>query len=135
MVVPPNVGGIDVNLPAITADGEEEMVVSSPNSTVSSVSHGKRSAEREENEAEEDGGDAAERKKLRLSKEQSAMLEETFKEYNTLNQVSGIFGNFVCYMRVVLFGRCCANGVIRLFFFCFFVFLFFRSKKWIWRKS
>lgn len=86
-----------MNLPATMADGEEEILVSSPNSTVSSVS-GKRS-EREENEAErdssyeeEDDGDAAARKKLRLSKEQSAMLEETFKEHNTLNPVSGISG-------------------------------------------
>lgn len=88
-----------MNLPATM--GEEEVLVSSPNSTVSSVS-GKRS-DREENEAaerdssyeEEDGGDAAARKKLRLSKEQAAMLEETFKEHNTLNPVSGIFCNFL----------------------------------------
>lgn len=81
--------GIDVNRPATVIDCDEEIMVSSPNSTVSSVS-GKRS-EREENEAErgsssleDDGGDAA-RKKLRLSKEQAAVLEETFKEHNTLN--------------------------------------------------
>ncbi|XP_027106560.1 homeobox-leucine zipper protein HAT4 [Coffea arabica] len=81
--------GIDVNRPATVIDCDEEVMVSSPNSTVSSVS-GKRS-EREENEAErgsssleDDGGDAA-RKKLRLSKEQAALLEETFKEHNTLN--------------------------------------------------
>ncbi|KAL0464581.1 UNVERIFIED_CONTAM: Homeobox-leucine zipper protein HAT3 [Sesamum latifolium] len=34
---------------------------------------------------EDDGGDASGRKKLRLSKEQAAVLEETFKEHNTLN--------------------------------------------------
>lgn len=74
---------------AITViDCDEEVMVSSPNSTVSSLS-GKRS-EREENdgeslELEDDGGDAAARKKLRLSKEQAAVLEETFKEHNTLN--------------------------------------------------
>ncbi|XP_028075784.1 uncharacterized protein LOC114278017 [Camellia sinensis] len=80
---------------------EEEVGVSSPNSTVSSVSV-KRS-EREENDGgcgggergwgtshggggseEDDGGEMA-RKKLRLSKEQAAVLEETFKEHNTLN--------------------------------------------------
>ncbi|CAL5330722.1 unnamed protein product [Camellia sinensis] len=80
---------------------EEEVGVSSPNSTVSSVS-GKRS-EREENDGgcgggergwgtshggggseEDDGGEMA-RKKLRLSKEQAAVLEETFKEHNTHN--------------------------------------------------
>ncbi|CAA7393043.1 unnamed protein product [Spirodela intermedia] len=92
---------------------EEEAGLSSPNSTVSSVvsggAGGKR-GEREEHLAgrrpnssssngeendlarvftrgisdEEDGGDGS-RKKLRLSKEQSAVLEESFKEHNTLN--------------------------------------------------
>ncbi|KAL3516878.1 hypothetical protein ACH5RR_023780 [Cinchona calisaya] len=81
--------GIDVNQPATVIDCDEEVMVSSPISTVSSGS-GKRS-EREENEAdrgssslEDDGGEAV-RKKLRLSKEQAAVLEETFKEHNTLN--------------------------------------------------
>lgn len=99
-------GGIDMNEPArmiIECDDEEDeeedqvLMVSSPNSTVSSVS-GKRSHDREENEGEratssleDDGGDAAARKKLRLSKEQAAVLEETFKEHNTLNPVSGNF--------------------------------------------
>ncbi|XP_073154914.1 homeobox-leucine zipper protein HAT4-like isoform X2 [Henckelia pumila] len=93
------IGGIDINrtLTVVECDGEdeddEEGMVTSPNSTVSSLS-GKRS-EREENdgergasssmEIEEDGGDAASRKKLRLSKEQAAVLEETFKEHSTLN--------------------------------------------------
>ncbi|GAB4835017.1 hypothetical protein Ancab_033284 [Ancistrocladus abbreviatus] len=88
--------GIDVNRPPATAD-EEEAGVSSPNSTISSIS-GKRS-EREaatigdDHEIErassrgisdEEDGDAS-RKKLRLSKDQSAILEESFKEHNTLN--------------------------------------------------
>lgn len=75
--------------------------MSSPNSAVSSIS-GKRS-EREENERgscshgseDEDGGGFGgegdgdmSRKKLRLSKEQALVLEETFKEHNTLNPVS-----------------------------------------------
>lgn len=77
---------------------EEEAGVSSPNSTVSSVS-GKRSEreptgeEHDMNRAcsrgvsdEEDGETS--RKKLRLSKDQSAILEESFKEHNTLNPVS-----------------------------------------------
>ncbi|XP_038880433.1 homeobox-leucine zipper protein HAT3 [Benincasa hispida] len=98
--------GIDVNRLPTGMDGEEENGVSSPNSTISSIS-GKRSereavgdeAEAEaEAEAErascsrgsddEDGGGGdgdASRKKLRLSKEQSMVLEETFKEHNTLN--------------------------------------------------
>ncbi|XP_057791128.1 LOW QUALITY PROTEIN: homeobox-leucine zipper protein HAT4-like, partial [Salvia miltiorrhiza] len=67
--------------------------VSSPNSTISSIS-GKRS----EREATDDGERASSRggisdeedaenarKKLRLSKDQSAILEESFKEHNTLN--------------------------------------------------
>jgi len=77
---------------------EEEAGVSSPNSTVSSVS-GKRS-EREPNGEEHDMNRACSRgisdeedgetsrKKLRLSKDQSAILEESFKEHNTLNPVS-----------------------------------------------
>ncbi|KAK1306150.1 Homeobox-leucine zipper protein HAT4 [Acorus calamus] len=106
--------GIDVNrAPPPPQDLEEEAGVSSPNSTVSSVSGGgggakRSSAERgpfasekiglagEANEAErasssrgnsdeeEDGGEHS-RKKLRLSKDQSAVLEESFKEHNTLN--------------------------------------------------
>ncbi|OMO59598.1 hypothetical protein CCACVL1_24733 [Corchorus capsularis] len=87
--------GIDVNRLPSTVDCEEEAGVSSPNSTISSVS-GKRS-EREINGDEldmeracsrgisdEEDGDTS-RKKLRLSKDQSAILEESFKEHNTLN--------------------------------------------------
>lgn len=81
-----------------TADCEEEAGVSSPNSTLSSVS-GKRSereAHCEELDIEracsrgisdEEDGETS-RKKLRLSKDQSAVLEESFKEHNTLNPVS-----------------------------------------------
>ncbi|XVE76870.1 hypothetical protein DITRI_Ditri13aG0015000 [Diplodiscus trichospermus] len=94
-------GGIDVNQAPATADCEEEGGVSSPNGTISSTS-GKRNegglVSGDETEAErascshgsddEDGaagdGDAS-RKKLRLSKEQSLVLEESFKEHSTLN--------------------------------------------------
>ncbi|KAL1225237.1 Homeobox-leucine zipper protein ATHB-4 [Cardamine amara subsp. amara] len=105
--------GFNVNIApsaAAVVDLEEEApIVSSPNSTVSSVSGSKRS-ERDlatvrggvdENEAErgscsrdggsggsddEDGGNGeGSRKKLRLSKEQALVLEETFKEHSTLN--------------------------------------------------
>lgn len=82
--------GIDVNRLPSAVDCEEEAGVSSPNSTVSTVS-GKRS-ERETNGEEEHDGDEEDaetaRKKLRLSKDQSAILEESFKEHNTLNPVS-----------------------------------------------
>ncbi|XP_010538408.1 PREDICTED: homeobox-leucine zipper protein HAT4-like [Tarenaya hassleriana] len=89
--------GIDVNRPpSMAADCDDDAGVSSPNSTVSSAS-GKRS-ERETNGSEEhdtdplcsrgisdeEDGDTS-RKKLRLSKDQSAVLEETFKEHSTLN--------------------------------------------------
>ncbi|WVZ17050.1 hypothetical protein V8G54_010032 [Vigna mungo] len=100
---PPFFFGIDMNLPPppppSVAPFYEENGVSSPNSAVSSMS-GKRS-EREENErgscsrggSEDDdgggcGGDVdgdTSRKKLRLLKEQALVLEETFKEHNTLN--------------------------------------------------
>ncbi|KAK2650774.1 hypothetical protein Ddye_018263 [Dipteronia dyeriana] len=97
--------GIDVNRAPSSVDCDEENGVSSPNSTISSIS-GKRSEREPEPEPEpigddteaertscsrgsddEDGaaGGDASRKKLRLSKEQSMLLEETFKEHSTLN--------------------------------------------------
>ncbi|KAJ0246586.1 Homeobox-leucine zipper protein HAT3 [Hirschfeldia incana] len=107
--------GLDVNRvpPRVVVDVEDDAGVSSPNSTVSSVMSGKRNERElvaaagagggrmvEDNEAErgssslgggsddEDGGgngDDGSRKKLRLSKEQALVLEETFKEHSTLN--------------------------------------------------
>ncbi|KAG7620833.1 Homeobox domain [Arabidopsis suecica] len=99
---------IDVNSLPTTVDLEEETGVSSPNSTISSTVSGKRrSTEREgtsgggcgddlditldrsssrgTSDEEEDYGGETCRKKLRLSKDQSAVLEDTFKEHNTLN--------------------------------------------------
>ncbi|KAE9611222.1 hypothetical protein Lal_00012099 [Lupinus albus] len=74
------------------SDPNSENGVSSPNSTVSSIS-GKRSEKEGNGERasccegggsdEEDGENS--RKKLRLSKEQALVLEETFKAHNTLN--------------------------------------------------
>lgn len=87
--------GIDVNRLPEAADAKEDMFVSSPNSTLSSVS-GKRS-EREGNGDEheierayyrgisdEEDGESC-RKKLRLSRDQSSILEDNFKEHSTLN--------------------------------------------------
>ncbi|MED6118783.1 hypothetical protein PIB30_116704 [Stylosanthes scabra] len=71
--------GIDVN--RAEAEEDEAAALSSPNSTVSTVSGGKRS-EREDGEDEDA---ETSRKKLRLSKDQSAILEDTFKDHNTLN--------------------------------------------------
>lgn len=88
----PFLKGIDVNRMPTGGDCEEEAGVSSPNSTISSLS-GKRSEREDEAEMEracsrgisdEEDGETS-RKKLRLSKEQSAVLEESFKEHNTLN--------------------------------------------------
>jgi homeobox-leucine zipper protein len=45
-------------------------------------------AERASSRASDDDENGLTRKKLRLSKEQSAFLEESFKEHNTLNPVS-----------------------------------------------
>lgn len=103
--------GIDVNrMPTMTEldDGEEEegaATASSPTSTVSSLSLSgtKRGADidllEEERASSRGGGGGAgagsgasdeedtSRKKLRLSKDQSAVLEESFKEHPTLNPV------------------------------------------------
>ncbi|KAH7519683.1 hypothetical protein FEM48_Zijuj08G0063200 [Ziziphus jujuba var. spinosa] len=119
--------GLDVNrTPSVVADFEEENGVSSPNSTISSAS-GKRSerepigeetegerasCSRESDDEDGNGGDMS-RKKLRLSKEQSMVLEETFKEHNTLNPVSGTFD--ICLTR---------NGVL--------VFLLFSLMGMLW---
>ncbi|CAA2954584.1 homeobox-leucine zipper protein HOX11-like isoform X2 [Olea europaea var. sylvestris] len=91
--------GLDENQRNLTAvEVEDGAALSSPNSTVSSFqmdfsiyTRGKRDA----NEVEADRGASSKasdeeengmaRKKLRLSKEQSAFLEESFKEHNTLN--------------------------------------------------
>ncbi|KAL5545445.1 hypothetical protein UlMin_005132 [Ulmus minor] len=95
--------GFDVNrLPTVVAAGEETedgATISSPNSTLSSfhmdfgVRNGGRSNKREfeaeteraSSRASDDEENGSTRKKLRLSKEQSAFLEESFKEHSTLN--------------------------------------------------
>ncbi|KAI9074623.1 hypothetical protein K1719_043464 [Acacia pycnantha] len=93
---------IDVNVKAVNCCEETPLdhlcrQNSSPHSVVSSFSSGRVKRERdlgsEEAEAErlssrvsdedEDGSNA--RKKLRLTKEQSALLEESFKQHSTLN--------------------------------------------------
>lgn len=90
---------------------EVDEAVSSPNSAASGVSAGKRAGREEQpgiaeepacsrgGSDDDDGGDGGDgsRKKLRLSKEQSAVLEESFKEHNTLNPVrkySHVQGHF-----------------------------------------
>ncbi|XP_043815093.1 homeobox-leucine zipper protein HOX11 isoform X2 [Manihot esculenta] len=92
-----NCRGFDVNRLS-AEEAEEGAAMSSPNSAVSSfqMDFGIRSrrykrdmeaidAERASSRASDDEENGLTRKKLRLSKEQSAFLEESFKEHNTLN--------------------------------------------------
>ncbi|CAN6300130.1 unnamed protein product [Urochloa humidicola] len=101
----PFLRGIDVNrAPAggesrttrgSCSEDDEERAASSPNSTLSSLS-GKRPAATRSgdhtpragaggSDDEDSGAGGGSRKKLRLSKDQAAVLEESFKEHNTLN--------------------------------------------------
>lgn len=98
--------GLDVNrFPLVVGNAEEAedaaAQLSSPNSTVSSfqmdfgVRRSKRDldlevleTERASSRASDDDENGSTRKKLRLSKDQSAFLEESFKEHSTLNPVS-----------------------------------------------
>ncbi|KAF5750653.1 Homeobox-leucine zipper protein [Tripterygium wilfordii] len=89
--------GLDVNrFPGgVTEEVEEGASLSSPNSTTSSfqmdfgIGRSKRELEAENertgSKTSDDEENGLTRKKLRLSKEQSAFLEESFKEHNTLN--------------------------------------------------
>ena len=87
--------------------------LSSPNSTVSSFQmdfsvrnrgRTKRDldveTERASSRASDDDENGSTRKKLRLSKEQSAFLEESFKEHSTLNPVSPI-SKASYFMRII----------------------------------
>ncbi|XP_038987999.1 homeobox-leucine zipper protein HOX11-like [Phoenix dactylifera] len=96
--------GLDVNQ-APSAEEEGVVVSSSPNSAVSSfqidfsaprgggggeggivaAGRSEAEAERASSRASDEEENGLARKKLRLSKEQSAFLEESFKEHNTLN--------------------------------------------------
>ncbi|CAL0333156.1 unnamed protein product [Lupinus luteus] len=89
--------GLDMNiLPvAVAVEDEAEEVAglssSSPNSTTSSFHMDLRinsrggSVNGDQRGSDEDESGGSTRKKLRLSKEQSNFLEESFKEHNTLN--------------------------------------------------
>ncbi|KAB2608094.1 homeobox-leucine zipper protein HOX11-like [Pyrus ussuriensis x Pyrus communis] len=91
--------GFDVNrMPGVVASAEEAedtaAPLSSPNSTVSSfqmdfgIRSGGRSSKRDlevDADRASDDENGSTRKKLRLSKDQSAFLEESFKEHSTLN--------------------------------------------------
>ncbi|WCJ34034.1 Homeobox-leucine zipper protein family [Euphorbia peplus] len=83
--------GFDVNRLSAEEETEEGAAMSSPNSAASSFQMDfgmsrKRDIEGMENgRGSDDDENGLTRKKLRLSKEQSAFLEESFKEHNTLN--------------------------------------------------
>ncbi|EEF50208.1 homeobox-leucine zipper protein HOX11 [Ricinus communis] len=88
--------GLDVNrLPAVEeAEDGAALSSSTPNSAASSFQmdfciYGKggnhHEGERASSRASDEDENGSARKKLRLSKEQSAFLEESFKEHNTLN--------------------------------------------------
>lgn len=83
----------------------------SPLSCVSSFSSGnKPKRERELSSDEDEERTVNGRKKLRLSKEQSSLLEESFKQHSTLNPVS--FHSISCiniytYIYIELMFCCC----------------------------
>ncbi|XP_042440745.1 homeobox-leucine zipper protein HOX11-like [Zingiber officinale] len=87
--------GFDVNrAPSVEEADGGAAASSSPNSTVSSFQMefsaarcegGAPAAERASSRVSDEEENGLGRKKLRLSKEQSAFLEESFKEHNTLN--------------------------------------------------
>jgi homeobox-leucine zipper protein len=87
----PSPRGIDVNQIPST-DGDEEVVVSSPSSIgmKRKIQHEfdlerNTTCEMSSRGGSDDEDEGTTRKKLRLSKEQSALLEESFKEHSTLN--------------------------------------------------
>lgn len=90
--------GIDVNRAPDAGHEEEEPGASSPDSTLSTLSGkrgrsaagaGGREQERVSDDDEDSGsGAGGSRKKLRLSKDQSAVLEDSFNQHSTLNPVS-----------------------------------------------
>lgn len=97
---------LDVNrFPATTEDVDDGTSLSSPSSSVSpfamdfsmrnnNAEYGGRNKRENEGEAErgsDDDENGSTRKKLRLSKDQSAFLEESFKEHTTLNPVNFLF--------------------------------------------
>lgn len=112
MVGPPAAKGLDVNRAPAAEEVSSANSVGSPfdfgvyrnpaNGNLQQLGGNKRreleaagndNAEAERASDDDDNG-LNTRKKLRLSKEQSAFLEESFKEHNTLNPVSINFHHF-----------------------------------------
>lgn len=75
-------------------------------------------AERASSRASDEDDNGGTRKKLRLSKEQSAFLEESFKEHSTLNPVSvQHIGEFERESLVSFF---CVRFCLRFYYFILF---------------
>lgn len=92
--------------------------------------YGGRNKRENEGEAErgsDDDENGSTRKKLRLSKDQSAFLEESFKEHTTLNPVNFLF-NFCLFT--------CFFFLIKVYLLINHVYLFAcRSKNLHWQNS
>ncbi|CAM6051395.1 unnamed protein product [Sphagnum compactum] len=79
---------IDMNQLPSTSDGDDEAVLFDPaelQDMRGTAGGGCDLSSRRGSDDEADGSAATTRKKLRLSKEQSALLEESFKDHSTLN--------------------------------------------------
>lgn len=102
---------LDVNL--FPEDGDDGTSLSSPSSAVSPFQMdfsmrngnaefgGRNKREQQEGEGtrgSDDEENGSTRKKLRLSKEQSAFLEESFKEHTTLNPVKYTQNNTILFL-------------------------------------
>lgn len=133
---------LDVNrFPAATTeDVDDGTSLSSPSSSVSpfgmdfsmrnnNADYGGRNKRENEGEAErgsDDDENGSTRKKLRLSKDQSAFLEESFKEHTTLNPVNFLF--LFIYLFLLL--------LIKVYLLINHVYLFVcRSKNLHWLNS
>lgn len=104
MFVPVTVGMEDTPVRALD-DTEDGAALSSPNSSAVSsfqMELYRNSRKFFEGDSEEDENGST-RKKLRLSKTQSAFLEDSFKEHTTLNPVSNShFPSFTVSTKVLL---------------------------------
>ena len=86
-------------------------------------------SERASSRASDEDENGCTRKKLRLSKEQSAFLEESFKEHNTLNPVSPKFQPRKKKKPIDRFVKDYFRIRIRIRFFFFLFFFLYRLQK------
>lgn len=127
---------LDVNL--FPEDGDDGTSLSSPSSAVSPFQMdfsmrngnaefgGRNKREQQEGEGtrgSDDEENGSTRKKLRLSKEQSAFLEESFKEHTTLNPVKSTQNNTIFFLLWIN----CISSFVQPFEFCKWVLNIFLS--------